>query len=153
MSSASGWKSPSGLMDNTRRVDLEVAWPEREEEAASLRASGSRAMEICLRFYALVIRIKAMICKHLGLDLLPRGCKTHDLSELLIFSGHHRTLLESADSPIQESWDRLAKFSKERLNDVRYLPDASLSDEDYRTLSDGFDESSRGTHAWLSGLP
>ena len=153
MNSTTGQKPPVGLMENAKRADFELAWMEREQEAGLLRAGGSRSMEICLRFYALECRIKAIICKHLDLDSLPKACKTHDLTELLIFSGLHRKLLETTNEGLEKSWDRLAKFSKEGLNDVRYLPDNLMTDETYNILTRAFDDPSTGVHSWLSEHP
>ena len=79
--------SGGGLLQDTTRKDLELAWNEREAEAGLLLAQGHELSSLAFRVYSLEIRVKAMICRRLALDLLPRHCKTHDLSELILFTG------------------------------------------------------------------
>ncbi len=74
-------------MNDTTRANLELAWRERSEEAELLIRAGYLSMGVCLKAYALEARIKLRICDHLGLDLLPTACKTHDLAQLIIFTG------------------------------------------------------------------
>ncbi|MGZ3433261.1 MAG: hypothetical protein ACXWN0_16195, partial [Isosphaeraceae bacterium] len=76
------------------------------------------------------IRIKTIICKRLGIDLLPGHCKTHQLDELIIFTGLLGTLDDPANDGIRQNWDILAKFAREQLNQIRYLPGSTLKAAD-----------------------
>ena len=57
----------SGLMGDPTLVDLESAWLDREAEAVVLSSAGHRALAASLRCYALEVRLKAIICRHLKL--------------------------------------------------------------------------------------
>jgi len=72
--SRGGGGSRMGLMDDTTLDNLDKAWQEREKEAKALAASFP-ATSLTLRIYALEIRIKTIICRRLGIDLLPGHCK------------------------------------------------------------------------------
>ena len=76
-------------------------------------------MSLCLRIYALEIRLKVRVCRHLGLDFLPRVCKTHDLSERIIFTGLQRELDSPENAGLRLNWDILASFSQQQLNSMR----------------------------------
>jgi len=78
-----------------------------------------------MRLYSLEIRLKTHICRLLKLSRLPRVCKTHDLSELIIFTGMWEELENPASAILRRNWDLLVDFSKQRLNDQRYLPRAT----------------------------
>src|SRR4051794_15193662 len=112
---------PNLLLD-ADRADLDTAWREREAEAKELNDKGHYSMAIAIRLYALEIRLKVIICKHLKLDFLPKVCKTHDLAELIIFTGLRAELDDPVRVAIRQNFDRLAIFSKQKLNDLRYLP-------------------------------
>ena len=62
---SSGGAVGKQVLSQTKLVDLEVAWRERELEAAALKAAGHAAMALALRLYCVEIRIKTIICKHL----------------------------------------------------------------------------------------
>lgn len=149
--STGGPRPHTGLMPETTRADLEIAWKEREAEATHLAAAGFHSMTVAIRLYSLEIRLKWMICRHLNLDQLPRACKTHDLSELAIFTG----LMSELDEPNRENlrlnWDRLADFSKKQLNDLRYLPRASLGADKLAEVVSALDDPADGVLGWLSG--
>jgi hypothetical protein len=142
-----------GLIAGTTLADLDVAWREREEEARELMALGYHSMALALRLYALEIRIKTFICKRLRLDNLPRACKTHDLSELIIFTGFWEELLDPANATIRQNWDLLANFSRVRLNDQRYLPRGLLDPVSLRDCIDALDDPRDGVLPWLSRHP
>ena len=83
-------------MVDARLADLEEAWKERETEAGLLAGVNDGVTALCLRIYALEIRLKARICRQLGLESLPKVCKTHDFSDLIIFTGLLSELNDSA---------------------------------------------------------
>jgi len=150
--SRGGGGSRVGLMDDTTLANLDEAWQEREKEAKALAASFPAA-SLALRFYALEIRIKTIICKRLGIDLLPGHCKTHELDELIIFTGLLGTLADPANDGIRQNWDILAKFARERLNQIRYLPGSTLRAADRDEQLNALDNPCDGVWIWLSRLP
>ena len=143
----------AGLMPETSRLDLELAWKEREAEAAHLATVGFDSMALAIRLYSLEIRLKWLICRHLGLEYLPKACKTHDLTELAIYTGLWPELDDPAHGNLRSNWDRLADFSKKQLNDLRYLPRAALDSGKLAGLTADLDEPTDGVLAWLSGHP
>jgi hypothetical protein len=140
-----------GLLNDTKLVDLEVAWRERVNEATALSSAGYQSMALALRFYALEIRLKSIVCKRLNLSLLPGACKTHDLSELIIFTGLLSDV--NADIGILESWNLLKEFSKKDLNELRYVPGSRLDANKVQELIDALDNPTKGVWMWLSRLP
>jgi hypothetical protein len=114
---------------------------------------GYHSTALSLRFYSLEIRIKAFICKQLRLSHLPRACKTHDLMELIIFTGLWEELEDPANAPVRQYWDLLANFSKVRLNDQRYLPRGLLDPQELKKCNDAFDDPKDGVLAWLARHP
>ncbi len=110
-------------------------------------------MALALRLYALEIRIKTFICKRLRLDNLPRACKTHDLSELIIFTGLWEQLQDPVNAAIRTNWDLLADFSRVQLNDQRYLPRGLLDPGLLKACSDALDDPRDGVLPWLSRQP
>lgn len=140
----------SGLSDSTTVRDLEVAWEERAREAQVLMGQGHYTMAISLRIYSLEILLKTLICKTLKLKTLPYHCFTHDLGELMLFSGFSNELEEPEKSEIYENWLRLAKFSDKRLNDLRYLPTNHFTATELEVLTIALDDPTNGVIAWLS---
>jgi hypothetical protein len=106
-----------------------------------------------LRLYSLEIRLKACVCRILKLSHLPKVCKTHDLSELIIFTGLWEKLENPANGILRRNWDLLVDFSKLRLNDQRYLPRATLDPKDLKLYNDALDDPQDGVLAWLSKHP
>jgi hypothetical protein len=106
-----------------------------------------------LRIYALEIRIKTVICKRLALNHLPGHCKTHDLTELIIFTGLLAELDDPANATIRANWDLLVKFSEDRLNDLRYLPESTVTSSDLDELVKALDDPNDGVLSWLSRHP
>jgi len=153
MSSAGGSRPAPGLLPETSVTDLEVAWKEREEEARELTVPGFHSMALSMRLYSLEIRLKTHICRLLKLSRLPRVCKTHDLSELIIFTGMWEELEDAANAAVRQNWDLLVNFSKLRLNDQRYLPRATLDPKDLKSHNDALDDPRDGVLAWLSRHP
>ena len=139
-----------GLMPESTPADLGAAWAQRDAEASALDAAGHSSMAIALRLYSLEIRLKAMICGHLGLQLLPGACKTHDLGELLLFTGLWGDLRSPGNNIVLVSWDLLAEFSKKRLNDLRYQPAEKLEDAERAKLAAALDDPNEGVLPWLS---
>ncbi|MGA2701460.1 MAG: hypothetical protein ABSH35_10220 [Isosphaeraceae bacterium] len=153
MSSAGGSRPAPGLLPETSATDLEVAWKEREEEAEELTVSGFHSTALSMRLYSLEIRLKTHICRLLKLSHLPKVCKTHDLSELVILTGLWEELENPANAALRQNWDLLVDFSKLRLNDQRYLPRAMLNPKDLKSYNDALDDSQDGVLAWLSRHP
>jgi hypothetical protein len=152
--STGGSRSGPGLLGDTSLSDLDTAWRERETESSALVAAGLETMALALRIYALEIRIKTFICKALKLDNLPMHCKTHDLAELLLFTGLWAELEDPANAAIRRHWDLLVQFSKDRLNNIRYLPAAAgLGKYDQKQLIEALDDPTSGVCPWLSRHP
>ena len=143
---------PGGFTD-TSLADLRSAREEREREAVVLMSSGCVAMALALRLYALEIAVKIRICEVLDLDLLPASCKTHDLTVLLPFSGCHRQIRSGSDPLLTSSWDALANFSKQRLNDMRYVPSSALEPELADKLLKALDDPEHGVLSCLHPHP
>src|SRR5208283_2120811 len=72
----------------------------------------SRCPCVSIPWYSLEIRIKAFICKTLKLGYLPKVCKTHDLSDLIIFTGLLEELEDPNNQTVRRNWDVLVDFSK-----------------------------------------
>jgi hypothetical protein len=153
MSSPSAGRLAPGLLPDALLSDLETAWREREEEASQLTAAGYNSMAVALRLYSLEIRLKTIICKQLRLSRLPKACKTHDLTDLIIFTGGWEELDDPANLAIRQNWDLLADFSKGRLNDQRYLPRATLDAGYHQRLMNALDDPQDGVLTWLSRRP
>jgi hypothetical protein len=134
-------------------TDLEVAWKEREEEARVLTGPGFHSMALSMRLYSLEIRLKTHICRLLKLSHLPRVCKTHDLSELIIFTGMWEELEDTANAAVRQNWDLLVDFSKLRLNDQRYHPRSMLDPNDLKKYNNALDDPQDGVLTWLSRHP
>ena len=140
----------AGLLNDTTRVNLGSAWRERLEEAEILIQAGHLSMGVCLKAYAMEARIKLRICEHLQLDLLPSACKTHDLAQLIIFTGLVDELKDSSNSRVVKYWLLLVAFSRDKLNSMRYLPRSHLPLSDCQPLFVAFDDPNEGVFAWLS---
>jgi hypothetical protein len=153
MMSMGGSKPHPSLMPDAILTDLEQSWRDRETEAILLISGGFLAMGIVLRLYSLEIRIKCIICNYLKLEFLPKVCKTHDLSELIIFSGLWKELGDPANGDLRTNWDILASFSKMRLNDVRYQPSIVFDPRKFAELSAALDDPTHGVISWLSKHP
>ena len=153
MSSPGAGRPTPGLLPDALLSDLEIAWREREEEARQLIAAGYNSTALALRIYSLEIRLKTIICKQLRLNRLPKACKTHDLTDLIIFTGNWEELDDPANLAIRQNWDLLADFSKARLNDQRYLPRGTLDARDQQRLMSALDDPKDGVLTWLSRRP
>jgi len=146
-------RGAKGLLTETTLANLEIAWGEREEEARALSQLGFHSTAVALRLYALEIQLKIAICRHLGLPSLPSACKTHDLSELLVFTGRWRELQDSPHSPVRLNWDILLAYSQAKLNNLRYQPRADLDLADAANIDEALDDPVNGVRAWLSKRP
>ena len=107
-------------------------------------------MGVCLKVYALEVRVKARICEHLDLELLPRACKTHDLTELIIFTGLFGELAAPGNARVRGFWELLADFSKLDLGRLRYQSRAQLADRKAEGLLVALEDPADGAFAWLS---
>ncbi len=110
-------------------------------------------MALAMRLYALEIRLKWYVCRHLQLESLPKVCKTHDLAELVIFTGLWSELDDPANGDLRSNWDGLATFSKMGLNEIRYQPNSALDTVKRARLSAALDDPVNGVLAWLSKHP
>jgi hypothetical protein len=153
MNSGTSGRPSLGLIPDALLTNLEIAWAEREEEASQLIAVRYNSTALALRLYSLEIRLKTIICKQLKLSRLPRACRTHDLSELIIFTGMWEELDDPANLVIRQNWDLLADFSKGRLNDQRYLPRGMLGAGEQQRFIDALDDPQDGVLTWLSRHP
>ena len=150
MSTGGSGPNHKGLLPDTTLADLALAWPERDQEAAHLAAAGYRAMAAALRCYALEIRLKTIICQRLDLNELPRACKTHDLMELIIFTGLWEELQDPANYAVVTHWYTLVDFNRNRLNEIRYRPDMSVPIGESDDVDAALDDPQSGVLAWLS---
>ncbi|OJV88525.1 MAG: hypothetical protein BGO34_17990 [Bacteroidia bacterium 44-10] len=144
---------PQGFI-GTALTDLEVAWRERIEEAEVLETAGFHSTAAALRLYALEILVKVVICKHLGLSLLPVVCKKHELVNLIIHTGLWKELQVDPPTRLLANWDILANYSESRLNDLRYEPREKLTEADATRIKEALHGSEQhpddGVVAWLS---
>ena len=150
MSVPGGTRKMAGLLPDAKLSDFEIAWQEREQEARELLSRGHVSIGVALLLYSLEIRLKTRICKHLKLSELPKACKTHDLYELLIFTGLFENFYHPANAAIKKNWDLVDTFSKEKLNNLRYNPRASLDASESHALLIALDDPVFGVLAWLS---
>jgi len=144
---------PRGLLTETTLANLEIAWNEREAEARALSQLGFHSTAAALRLYALEIQVKITICQRLELPCLPSACKTHDLAELLVFTGRWRELQDPSYSLVRRNWDILLEYGKTRLNDLRCQPRAALDPADAAKIDEALDDPHNGVQAWLSKRP
>lgn len=98
-------------------AQLESAWRNRLEESKSFHESGRFPMSIALGYYSLEILLKFRICRLLDVDELPRPLHTHDVNQLLQFSGLQRRLL--GDTLIRRRWGKIVAF-RGRIDHLRY---------------------------------
>lgn len=151
--SGGGSGSIPGLTTDTTLSDLEAAWKEREAEASLLANAGHFGVALASRLYALEIRIKVRICKHLGLILLPKHCKTHDLDELVLFTGLWPVLDDPANTTLRQNWELLSNYSRQGLNQLRYKSNTQLDAAQRDRLFQALDDRPEGVWTWLSSLP
>ncbi len=109
-------------------------------------------MAAALRCYALEIRIKTLVCERLNLEELPRACKTHDLRELIIFTGLWGELNDPVNMAVASNWYTLLDFNRRHLNVLRYRPSTSLPLTEADELDAALDDPKAGVYAWLSRL-
>jgi hypothetical protein len=147
--SAKDVASRKGLTDS-RLGDLEEAWKAREIEAEALKEACHGTMALALRLYCLEIRLKTFVCSTLKLKYLPEACKTHELDRVLNFTGLHAELEDPSNILLKKNWDALVHFSRERLNNVRYLPASQLSPAELIQYESALDDSTNGVWTWLS---
>lgn len=103
--------------------ELDTAARDRLEDAEQLLRSARHAAAIMMGLYALEIRLKERICRHLDLDHLPRAFETHDLAGLLVLVGLTKKINEPDHAHVLDNWNELVIWSK-RLNDLRYGPES-----------------------------
>ncbi len=104
-------------------ADLDGAARDRLEDAEQLLKSSRHASAIMMGLYALEIRLKERICRHLDLEVLPLAFQIHDLAGLLVLSGLSKKINEPSYSHTLFNWSELLSWSK-RLNQLRYGPEA-----------------------------
>jgi hypothetical protein len=145
------------LLLDTSLTYLSDAWQEREKEAAILAAANQNLMSVAFRIYAFEIKLKVIICKTLRLEYLPKHCKSHDLSELIVFTGIWSELDDPANVGIKANWDKLSRFSRTHLNNLRYLslgkltePGSELNQALLAEVVGALDDPTEGVSQWLS---
>lgn len=138
-----------GFLPDTSLADLELAWMEREEEAKAMAERGFLSTSVSLRIYSLEILLKTLVCKRLGVSLLPAACKTHELDEVLIYTGLQGEIEAPSFSSTRLNWGLLVNYSKNLLNDQRYKPRVTYSPEEADLINQALDDPASGVLAWL----
>ncbi len=77
----------------------------------------------------------------------------HDLADIVIFTGLWSELEDPAKVNLIGNWYLLAEFSKRRLNEFRYLPNAAIDPGELADLTAALDDPTDGVLAWLSRHP
>ncbi len=101
--------------------DLESAWRDRLIDAEHLMNADRYSTAISMGLYALEILLKSRICLRLDLRQLPKPFEIHDLSGLLVLSGHSRSINKKIARRVKTNWVQVEKMSRELLK-LRYQP-------------------------------
>jgi hypothetical protein len=131
------------------RADLEAAWKDRLADAEILYKGGRNAWAIATALYALEIRLKVLICKHLDLQQLPQAFEIHDLDGLLLLAGLSRRLAGKKAAKVKANWDNI-KAVAPKLNDIRYTPDANWPKAQATAFLRWLRDPPDGVLVWLS---
>lgn len=130
--------------------DLDLAWRDRLAESQSLAIAGHHGAAMAALLYALEIYLKHRICLRLNLANPVMKLQSHDLEELLIFTGLFPALMSMPTSiKLRENWDEIVQFSKGSLNDLRYLPASRWSREQWQDLENRINDPSDGVLTWI----
>ena len=133
----------------TQLTDLELAWADRLLDAECLLTSRRHASAIVMGLFSLEIILKVVICRNLNIKHLPRAFEIHDLDGLLLLSGLSSRINESTAAPVRANWSLLVRTS-ERLNDMRYTPNAQWTLADATDFFDQLRSKPDGVLTWLS---
>ena len=131
------------------RTEFESAWKDRLKEAEILLRARRSAAAMVAGFYALEIRLKALICSRLDLPSLPRAFEIHDLESLLTLAGLSQKLKVKASGRIQKNWESICELVP-ILNDLRYSPEGKWSQADAEKPLDQLTNPKTGLLPWLS---
>ena len=132
----------------TALADLNVAWRDRLDDADTLLASNRHASAIVMGLFALEIYLKTLICKRLGVHQLPKAFEVHDLDGLLLLAGLSRRLLTKRAATIRSNWNFIVRTS-DRLNEMRYAPNARWGPADAQTFFEQLRGTPAGVLPWL----
>jgi hypothetical protein len=135
--------------EGSARADLESAWQDRLAEAQSLHAAGHHGWAIATALYALEIRLKALICKRLDLEKLPKAFETHDLASLLLLTGLSRRIEKRGARGVKQNWEKILLVANE-LNEIRYQPASRWAARQAADLLSQLTDSADGVLPWLS---
>jgi hypothetical protein len=105
--------------------ELESAWPDRLQDAIVLRDGGRSSAAVAMAIYALEIRLKLRICRHLDIEKLPRPCETHDLRGLLVLTGLSRAIRKRPFKRVLTNWNEIVKVG-ESVPASRYKPEPGI---------------------------
>lgn len=131
------------------RVELEKAWKARLRDAEALLAAGRSAAAMAAGYYAVEILLKALICKRLDVDSLPRAFEIHDLESLLVLAGLSRKMKEKGSAKLQKNWESLSELGL-FLNELRYSSDERWAAVDVGEFLDQLTSPKGGIIPWLS---
>jgi len=133
----------------TAARDLEESAIERFKDAEALFDAGQFAGSVMMALYALEIRLKVVICRHLNLEKLPTPFQTHDLEGLLILSGQFNRL-HTAKRPknLATNWEELIQIYR-RADQIRYANDPYWSREKAERVLKLFRDPTSGVLTWL----
>ncbi len=143
-----GWL-PSPMA--SRAVDLEDAWSDRLVDAKALLAASRQAASIASGLYAVEICLKALICRRLDVEYLPRAVQFHSPEELLVLSGLSRRIDDPTLAPVRANWSRILKIADD-LNNLRYKPDRGWSIADATSSLRLLEDPMSGVLTWLSAM-
>ena len=95
------------------------------------------SMALSLRLYSLEIRLKTYHLQDTQTEPSSQGSARHTISQSSSFSpAYGRSSRIPQTQHIRQNWDLLVDFSKQRLNDQRYLPRATLDPKDLKSYND-----------------
>jgi hypothetical protein len=103
----------------TSLADLELAAKERLLDAEALLSARRFASSIAFGLYALEIELKIAICRRLDLTQLPKVFHTHNLEELLLYTGLSNKIARVKRPKLLKShWDTLLRLPA--IDNLRY---------------------------------
>ncbi len=129
------------------REALQELGDARLREAGTLLEAGHYTGAVYLGGYAVECYLKAAICFTLGWDALLETFKTHQLEELMLYSGFERRLRETAG--VHESF---AKIMEIWSVEMRYRRPVEFSKEQASTFLGYAGDAESGVVPWLRSM-
>jgi hypothetical protein len=135
-------------------VELMAAWQDRLVDASALLKAGRYAAAIYSGIYALEILLKTRICQTLNVTHMPRIFEIHDLYGLATSAG----LRQAIDDPTFKAsltgqrWLKVLDDA-DRLNELRYSPNANSSLQDAADFLDRLQDPKDGVIPWIQRQP